>query len=838
MPSGPGGTPSKGAMAERVTRSMRRGFGGETRGLAWLIALTALYACNGCDSRKVVRAPSPSTAADGSAQPPSPARPALAGLDPKLDVRPLLDDPRLGAAASAARGGDPAAAAAALELALATLPAGAPEVPRWRYQLGRLQTAAKQDEAAARSFEAAAGTNWPLAPYAALGAAQALARLGRLDDARPLAEQVPEGLPITPTARLLVAEALERQNDLVAASAIWRAHLQGPKRPARWADVSLRLARARLAPPIEAGAALEALSLARAVAREVPTGSLNTRAQETERQALEQLSPDERKAHGPTPLADRLARAQALYDAQKWKEADASLKALEAVLTPAQRSAELGCKVATLSAQTKVRKKEKPEAADRFEQAIDRCRGDALAAALYAGGKASTSAGRNAEADARFERVEREAPQHRLADDSRLKRAELALDRGDSARFVSLLAPFADDYPEGDMVSDALVRLALYHVGRGDWKTALGPLETARARPREKVASSAGRAAYFRARALVALGERERGAEALREVVQNYPLSYYMVQAYSRLAEIDPQGAARLLEPPAGESEDYFRAPEHAVFSSEGFARARELLAEGENDGAQAELSALGAGSELPPEVTRALALLLGRAGAFAQAQALQRKLGDWLEHYPQGRWLGPWAVAYPRPFLDVVEREAASSGTPPALAYAIMREESAFEPTVVSHAHAYGLMQLILPTAQGLGKKLNIAVSEESLKQPQVNIALGCRFLGDLRARFPQNPALAVPAYNAGPGAPRRWLDQSRPDEPFDLFVEAMPYEETRNYTKRVLSSYAAYTYLYDRGSLALTLQLPDRAVGRVAAAPAPPPPAADASSSIAGSP
>jgi peptidoglycan lytic transglycosylase len=808
---------------------MRRGFGGRTRGLAWLIALPALYACNGCDSRKVVRAPSASASpAAGSAQPPSPARPVLAGLDPRLDVRALLDDPRLAAAATAARGGDPAAAATALESALAALPAGSPDAPRWRYQLGRLEAAARRDEAAAKAFSESAEANWPLAPYASLGAAQALARLGRFDEARPFAERVPDGLPISPAARLLTAEAYERQNDLGGASALWRAYLKASKRPSRWADVSLRLAKARLAAAGEPGAALEALTLARAVAREVPTGSLATRAQEIERQALEQMPPDERKAHAATPFADRLARAQALYDAQKWKEADAAAKALEAALTPAQRASEVGCKVATLAAQVKAKKRERPEAADRFEDAIGRCSGDALAAALYAGGKASTSAGRNAEADARFERLEREMAPHRLADDARLKRAELALDRGDAARFAALLAPFAEDFPEGDMVSDALVRLALYHAGRGDWRAALKPLDAARARPRAGAPSNAGRAAYFYARALLALGERERGVEAMREVVQNYPLTYYMVQAYARLAEIDAPAAARLLEPPPGEGDDYFHAPDHPVFSSEGFVRARELLAQGENESAQGELGALGAGGELPPDVTRALALLLGRAGAFAQAQALQRKLGDWLDHYPQGRWYGPWAVAYPRPYLDVVEREAGASGTPAALAYAIMREESAFDPGVVSHAHAYGLMQLIVPTAQMIGKKLGLAVSEETLKQPPVNIAIGCRFLGDLRGRFAHNPALAVPAYNAGPGAPKRWLDNSRPDEPFDLFVEAMPYEETRNYTRRVLASYAAYTYLYDRPSFAVALQLPQRAAGHLAGAPAPSPPPA----------
>ncbi|MCU0680862.1 MAG: lytic transglycosylase domain-containing protein [Polyangiaceae bacterium] len=795
-----------------------------------MIALTALYACNGCDSRKVVvRSPAPAASSAPNALPPASPGAALAGLDPQLDVRPLLDDPRLAAAARAARGGDQVEAAAALAAAVSALPAGSPELPRWRYQLGRLEAAARHDEAAAQAFADSADAPWPLAPYAALGAAQALTRLGRVDEARMLAERVPDGLPITPTARLLAAEGYERQNDLPAAAALWRAYLQGPKRPGRWADVSLRLARARLADAGDAGAALEALTLARAVAREVPTGSLNARAQELEQKALEAMSPAERRAHAATPFSDRLARAQSLHDAQKWKEADAAVTALEAALTPAQRSSEIGCKVASLAGQIKAKKKDRPAAADRFGDAIDRCRGDALAAALYAGGKASTSAGRNAEADARFERVEREMGSHRLADDARLKRAELALDRGDSARFVALLEPFADDYPEGDMASDALVRLALYHIGRNDWRAALPPLEKARARPRAGAASSAGRAAYFRARALLALGERARGTEALREVVQNNPLSYYMVQAYARLAALDPAGAPKLLEPPPGDGDavDFFRAPDHPVFASEGFARARELLAQGENDSAQGELGALGAlgtGSELPAEVTRALALLLGRAGAFVQAQAMQRRLGDWPEHYPAGRWYGPWSVAYPRPYLDVVEREAAQSGTPAPLAYAIMREESAFDPSVVSAAHAYGLMQLIVPTAQSVGKKIGLAVNEDALKQPPVNIALGCRFLSDLRGRFPDNPALAVPAYNAGPGAPKRWLE-SRPDEPFDLFVEAIPYEETRNYTKRVLASYAAYTYLYDRPSFALALRLPERATGRVAAAPPPAP-------------
>jgi soluble lytic murein transglycosylase len=137
------------------------------------------------------------------------------------------------------------------------------------------------------------------------------------------------------------------------------------------------------------------------------------------------------------------------------------------------------------------------------------------------------------------------------------------------------------------------------------------------------------------------------------------------------------------------------------------------------------------------------------------------------------------------------------------------MREESGFDPDVMSPARAFGLMQLIVPTAQTVGKKIGLAADETTLRRPEVNVALGCRFLADLRRRFPSNQALAVPAYNAGPGAPERW-SRERSTDAFDLFIELIPYEETRKYTKRVLTSWTAYLYLYDPAHFGLALALP----------------------------
>jgi soluble lytic murein transglycosylase len=165
--------------------------------------------------------------------------------------------------------------------------------------------------------------------------------------------------------------------------------------------------------------------------------------------------------------------------------------------------------------------------------------------------------------------------------------------------------------------------------------------------------------------------------------------------------------------------------------------------------------------------------------------------------------------MAFPRAFSDVVEREAKKNGIPSALAYAVMREESAFDPEAESPAKAFGLMQLIVPTARKVAKDVGLAYDESALARPETNVALGCRFLAELRAKFPVNPSLAISAYNAGPGAPVRWI-ATRESDDFDLWVEQIPYEETKKYTKRVLASYAAYAFLYDRDRLDTALKLP----------------------------
>jgi soluble lytic murein transglycosylase len=126
------------------------------------------------------------------------------------------------------------------------------------------------------------------------------------------------------------------------------------------------------------------------------------------------------------------------------------------------------------------------------------------------------------------------------------------------------------------------------------------------------------------------------------------------------------------------------------------------------------------------------------------------------------------------------------------------MREESGYRHDVVSVSGARGLLQLMLPTASRVARSLDlVSVSPEQLFEPSLNIRLGSRYLGDLEKRFPGRRSAAIASYNAGPEAARDWL-AVRGSLDDDEWVEAIPYDQTRSYVKRVMRSLYAYAVLY----------------------------------------
>lgn len=131
-----------------------------------------------------------------------------------------------------------------------------------------------------------------------------------------------------------------------------------------------------------------------------------------------------------------------------------------------------------------------------------------------------------------------------------------------------------------------------------------------------------------------------------------------------------------------------------------------------------------------------------------------------------------------------------------PALVYAVMRQESYFGASSVSPAGAIGLMQLMPTTAMRTSKQFQLKYSGiKELLNPDVNITFGCAHLKKVLGDFANNPVLAFAAYNAGPDAVNRWLPKGNVI-PADIWIETIPFHETRNYIKNVISNYIIYQY------------------------------------------
>jgi soluble lytic murein transglycosylase len=148
----------------------------------------------------------------------------------------------------------------------------------------------------------------------------------------------------------------------------------------------------------------------------------------------------------------------------------------------------------------------------------------------------------------------------------------------------------------------------------------------------------------------------------------------------------------------------------------------------------------------------------------------------------------------FPIAFKDEVATTARESGLPASLIWSIIRQESAFNAHAVSSVGAKGLMQLMPATAHEVASGLDVTDGQPDLFDPAVNIRLGSLYLGKMVQQFDANHAIAAAAYNAGPHRVAKWLERRAFDEP-DIWIETIPYAETRRYVQQVM----AFTVVYD---------------------------------------
>jgi soluble lytic murein transglycosylase len=303
------------------------------------------------------------------------------------------------------------------------------------------------------------------------------------------------------------------------------------------------------------------------------------------------------------------------------------------------------------------------------------------------------------------------------------------------------------------------------------------------------------------------LSEGSNDAAAARayyeEITREYPNYYYTVLARERLEAIGQGAASPMVQqflrgvafPKRARTLDF--VPNATTKAR--IERARMLVSAGLDDWAETELR-YGAQNEDQPHV---LAIELAsisnrRAGPD---QAIRN-----IKHYAAGYLLLPldsaptdfWKLAFPIPYRADLEKYSKQNGLDPFLMAALIRQESEFNPKVISPANARGLTQIMPATGRELSRRLKVQpYSTARLFQPTVNLQLGTFYLKSMVDHLDGKWEVALAAYNAGLTRAHAWMSWGDFREPAE-FIETVPFTETRNYIQTVLRNADVYRRLY----------------------------------------
>ncbi len=283
---------------------------------------------------------------------------------------------------------------------------------------------------------------------------------------------------------------------------------------------------------------------------------------------------------------------------------------------------------------------------------------------------------------------------------------------------------------------------------------------------------------YWQARTMEELGIKEINGET--------PMAIYNTVAPARsfygFLAADKTGINyHLLDRPVVVSDEQVRAVEN----SQGMLRAREFLDRGNLSAATREF--FYSARRMKPEQAAIAGRLAERWGWHRHGIQVMAEAQLWDE----------LQVRFPIVYQDHVTKAAKQTSVNPLLIFAVARQESAFMHDAKSPAGAVGLMQLLPSTAKQTAQKSGMSFNAQDLIKPDKNIALGSRYLDYLLGVFDGNRILAAAAYNAGPSRVRQWMNKEKNAQlPYDVWIETIPFKETRGYVQNILSFSVIYAY------------------------------------------
>jgi soluble lytic murein transglycosylase len=434
--------------------------------------------------------------------------------------------------------------------------------------------------------------------------------------------------------------------------------------------------------------------------------------------------------------------------------------------------------------------------------------GETKANALYELARAYANARMWQQARGTIDELRRQFSSSNFAPKALVTVGTIAGDAKNSAEESYFLQSALAAYPNAVEIAQAQFELAWLQHDAKNYAASSQMLTEHLARYVDRDTTYRGRAGYWAARDSERAGKTAEACALYDAVLHRYDANWYGYLAKQRLDNLRNNRQCQSVAAPndlvskaAANLKTVTVAPETAgAREAENIKKADDLATIALFDWAISELNEAGKTAPNSPKVNLGLARLYRmREDNVSALLALAKSYPDYSQMKPEELSKEEWDIFYPLHSWDLIKRWAGARNLDPYTVAGLIRQESVFNPRAASHANAYGLMQLIMPTARAMARKYGTAsvASVQDLFQPALNIELGTAYMREQLDKYGRIEYLAV-AYNAGPGRVVQWRN-SLPLE-IDEYVEAIPFRETRGYVQGVVRNSAQYRRLYDQ--------------------------------------
>jgi len=495
--------------------------------------------------------------------------------------------------------------------------------------------------------------------------------------------------------------------------------------------------------------------------------------------------------YGPAEMQEQ--RAQAFFDAHKWREARPEFEKLVSMLhepvNPVRQRAQL--RVAQCRVQLK--------SPTSLIAALAPSDSEVDAERLYVLSQFERTAKNESAMLAAIEQVAQKYPNSKWADEALMAAGNyywVGLDRNKAAQYYQRVL---DSYPNSKNDFNAEWRIA--------WVAYLNHAPDSNDRFRvflEKypVSSDTVDALYWLGRNAEREGNPAHARAFYTKAVERFPQTYFGYAAAAQLAKLgagDPDAPDYLDKIPPPPALRSFDEP-IPVAAEDRWARAQTLRSIAFDASAEQELKIAFFATGSPRFLVEAAQAAFDQ-GHFAAGMSYARLIVPSFDSRNFNDLpLKVWKALYPLPYESPLRRESGKNDLDPAVVAGLIRQESTFQADALSHANAYGLMQLLPKTAKLLAKQLRVKYSKNRLYEPDFNLQLGTFYFKGL-VQLTGTPEYALAAYNAGEDRIAAWKAERNYEEIPEL-VESIPFSETRDYVQIVLRNAQLYREIYNTGS------------------------------------